>query len=85
MDIPPLDVQKKIASSITLSIPGPVDVGVRSNVTIVLVNGRVDDYAAYIGAGTDPDFVRKFGEKLSYAQACAFFPAMALEGARYRR
>jgi hypothetical protein len=78
-------VYPKILSSVKLSIPGPEEVSRRTDITAILVRGDVDDYAAYIGAGRDVEFVRKFGNKMSYAQAASFFPYLDLDEARYRK
>lgn len=74
-----------ILSSITLSIPGPEEVWRRTDITVILVRGAGDDYAGYIGAGRDMEFVRKFGNKITFLQACCFFPLMALREDRYRK
>lgn len=57
----------------------------RTDITVILVEGQVNDYAAYIGAGRNAQWVRKFGNKMTFAEACTFFPSMALEEARYRK
>jgi len=57
----------------------------RTDITVILVEGRVNDYAAYIGAGRDAQWVRKFGNKMTYQEACCFFPSMALEEEHYRK
>jgi hypothetical protein len=75
----------KISVAITLSVPGPEVIDRRTAFTVVLVRGAVGDYAAYIGAGYDREFVKMYGEKLTYDIAAAFFPSMALEEAHYRK
>src|SRR5687768_972484 len=72
-------VDPKILATVTLCIPGPEVVYRRTEITVVLVRGEVNDYAAYIGAGGDAEFVRRFGNKMSYAEAIGFFPSMVLE------
>jgi hypothetical protein len=52
-------------------------------VTVVLVGGAINDYAAYIGQG-EPWWVAKHGDKLSFAEACIHFPGGQLTRARYR-
>lgn len=49
--------------------------------TTVLVEGRIGDYAAYIGYG-DPEWVAKYGDKLSYIEARCQFPGIDEE--KYR-
>jgi hypothetical protein len=52
-------------------------------VRVVLVAGAVGDYAAYIGVGS-AEFVKRFGNKLSFEEACCHFPGGQLEKERYR-
>jgi hypothetical protein len=78
-------VDAKILSTVVLSIPGPESVLRRTDITVILVEGSVNDYAAYIGAGRDPDWVRKYGNKMTFGEACCFFPSMALQESRYRK
>ena len=49
--------------------------------TTVLVAGEIDDYAAYTGHG-DQDWVAKYGDKISFSEACCHFGA--LERKKYR-
>ena len=53
-----------------------------STILVVLVAGTIGDYAAYAGSGT-PEWVARYGVKLSYAEACVHFPNQ-LEPERYR-
>jgi hypothetical protein len=76
--------ERKILAAITLSVPGPQVIDRRTAFTVVLVRGAVGDYAAYIGAGHDQEFVRMYGDKLTYDKAVAFFPSMSLEEVHYR-
>lgn len=55
----------------------------RTGVIVVLVEGDIGDYAAYAGCG-DPEWVARFGDKISFAEACAHFPGGQLDEARYR-
>lgn len=50
-------------------------------ITALLVAGYADDYAVYVGHGTE-ERVRGNGRKLSYQQALMYFPD--LERAQYR-
>jgi hypothetical protein len=78
-------VDPKILSTVKLCIPGPGSVLRRTDIMVILVEGSVNDYAAYIGAGRDPDWVRKYGNKMTFGEACCFFPSMALQESRYRK
>lgn len=49
----------------------------------VLTRGEVNDYAAYIGIGSDPAWVADHGDKLSEQEARVHFPGLP-EGAVYR-
>mgnify|MGYP001559392618 FL=1 len=42
------------------------------SLTIVLVEGGIGDYAAYIGQG-NPDWVARSGQKLLFGDACRYF------------
>jgi hypothetical protein len=84
-DIPDEGQCGEILGSLTRCLPGPYSVAARTVVTIILVRGAVGDYAAYIGAGSDLEFVRRYGNKLVFAEACAIFPALALQEERYRK
>jgi len=53
------------------------------NVTVVLVQGNIGDYAAYIGQGK-ADWVAKYGNKLSFEEACIHFPGGQLKRELYR-
>jgi hypothetical protein len=57
----------------------------RIPVTAVLVAGEMDDYAAYIGIGseTQAQGIATFGDKLSFAEALLYFP-YRLDETRYR-
>lgn len=50
---------------------------------VVLVGGAVGDYAAYIGCGSI-EFVKQYGNKLRFEEACCHFPDGQLERERYR-
>lgn len=51
--------------------------------TVVLVAGDFEDYAAYAGQGSD-EWVGQHGVKLSFQEACVHFPAGQLDASRYR-
>ena len=50
---------------------------------VVLVAGEVGDYAAYVGHGP-PEWVARFGDKISFAEACCHFPGGQLKEELYR-
>ena len=52
-------------------------------ILVVLVAGEADDYAAYIGCGSE-GFVMRHGDKVSFAHATAHFPGGQLDESRYR-
>jgi hypothetical protein len=52
-------------------------------ITVVLVEGAIGDYAAYIGHGTK-DFIRSSGDKLSFREAQQHFPDIEKEKYRER-
>jgi hypothetical protein len=52
------------------------------DVTIVLVDGTNNDYAAYLGVGSDK-FIAERGNKLTFEEAKTFFPS--IEEEKYRR
>jgi len=52
-------------------------------IRVVLVAGRVGDYAAYAGRGT-PEWVARHGAKLAFEEACLHFPAGQLTREHYR-
>jgi hypothetical protein len=78
-------MEPKIISTVTLHIPGPESVWRHTDVTVILVRGEIDEYAAYIGAGCDIEFVRRYGNKMSFAEALSFFPSMVCEEKHYRK
>ena len=53
------------------------------NVTVVLVEGGNDDYAAYVGVGSD-DWIARHGDKLRFEEAIIHFP-IGLKEEKYRR
>ena len=55
----------------------------RCAVTVVLVAGDCEDYAAYAGQGSD-EWIAQHGLKLSFGEACVHFPAGQLDASRYR-
>ena len=52
-------------------------------IVVVLVEGDIRDYAAYIGHG-DPEWVARFGDKISFEEACVHFPGGQLKRELYR-
>ena len=65
------------------SYPGPSE-NERINVTTVLVLGDVGDYAAYTAASGNPQFCARYGDKISFEEACIHFPGGQLEKELYR-
>ena len=55
-------------------------------VTVVLVAGKIGDYAAYIGVGS-PEWIMRYGDKISYYEACIHFPIhhVGLQEDKYRK
>lgn len=51
--------------------------------TVVLVEGKIGDYAAYYGVGSN-EFVAQYGNKLSFEEACIHFPGNQLVKEKYR-
>ena len=49
----------------------------------VLVSGSIGDYAVYVGHGS-PEWVKQFGNKISFDEACCHFPGGQLEKGKYR-
>ena len=52
-------------------------------VTVVLVQGSINDYAAYIAATYSENWTKRHGNKISFQEACVHFPGRLQEG-RYR-
>ncbi len=55
----------------------------RQRITVVLVAGQIGDYAAYAGDGS-PEWIKRFGDKLSFEEACCHFPGGQLRKDKYR-
>ena len=53
------------------------------NVITVLVQGAINDYAAYSAGGRDTEWAKRYGGKISFKEACVHFPGLVKE--RYRR
>ena len=53
------------------------------NITVVLVEGSVGDYAAYYGVGNE-EYIKDHGNKLSFEEACIHFPGGQLDKEKYR-
>ena len=47
-------------------------------ITAVLVAGDIDDYAVYVGCGSD-NFVARTGHKISFKEAICHFPIGLVE------
>lgn len=56
----------------------------RCDLMAVLTLGDVNDYAAYIGIGGDPEWVAAHGDKLSVEEAHIHFPGLRGLNATYR-
>lgn len=54
------------------------------NIIVVLVSGRIGDYAAYIAAGDSIEWTMRHGDKISFEEACCHFPGGQLEREKYR-
>ena len=52
-------------------------------ISTVLVEGDIGDYAAYTGIGP-PDWVARHGNKVSFEEACVHFPGGQLKRELYR-
>jgi hypothetical protein len=52
------------------------------DVSVVLVAGSIGDYSAYAGQG-DPEWIARYGDKISFAEACCHFPGGQLKESRY--
>lgn len=61
----------------------PVQGGGEIKLLAVLVLGEVGDYACYAGYGT-PEWVARFGDKISFEHASAHFPGGQLKRELYR-
>ena len=49
----------------------------------VLVAGAIGDYACYVGNGS-PEWVARFGDKISFEEACCHFPGGQIKRECYR-
>jgi len=54
-----------------------------TEILAVLVAGEIGDYACYVGEGS-PEWVARFGEKISFSEACCHFPGGQLKKELYR-
>ena len=59
-------------------------VGGHQDVIVVLVQGSINDYAAYAAGGRDPEFAKRYGGKLSFIEACQHWPGGQLKEEQYR-
>ena len=60
-------------------------IGGHVDVITVLVQGSINDYAAYSAGGRDTDWAYRHGGKISFEEACVHFPHSQLTKERYRR
>ncbi len=60
-------------------------VGGHVDVITVLVQGAINDYAAYSAVGRDPEWAYRHGAKIGFEEACVHFPHGQLTEERYRR
>lgn len=60
-------------------------IGGRVDVIVVLVQGSINDYAAYVAVGRDLDFAKANGDKIAFEEACIHFPNNQLSEERYRK
>lgn len=69
----------------TYPVEGPGGAPMRPGYTVrvVLVEGGIGDYAAFVGAGA-PEWVARHGSKVSFDEACVHFPGGQLDRERYR-
>jgi hypothetical protein len=65
------------------SVPSQVAAEGYVDIVVVLVAGAIGDYAAYMGQGS-PEWVARFGNKISFEEACGHFPGGQLSRERYR-
>lgn len=63
--------------------PGLAMMGI--DITVVLVAGEIDDYAAYVGIGRDTAWIADHGDKISFEEACVHFPNGQLKREQYRK
>ena len=63
--------------------PSPSPFVDQVQITVVLVEGVIGDYAAYIGHGDDIKWIQAYGNKLSYQEAIGHFPD--LDAKKYRK
>ena len=73
------EVMSKILSVNRRSLPSPDGYG---EYLVVLVEGDIGDYAAYYAGGNDPEWAARYGNKISFEEACCHF--MPLSRERYR-
>lgn len=71
----------KVVDTRELHIPSQTFPTGQITVRIILTEGKVNDYAAYIGHGTR-GFVKDLGNKISQQEAEFFFPQIS--GQKYR-
>ena len=63
----------------------PSKSGLGVTVIVVLVQGAINDYAAYAAATSDEEWAKRNGDKVSFEEACVHFPGGQLHDERYRR
>jgi hypothetical protein len=77
-----MSVDPKIINVNTRTYPNMNDMNEGVTVHAVLVAGDIGDYACYVGSGS-PEWVARFGDKISFKEATCHFP-VGLEEGRYR-
>ena len=55
----------------------------RLDISILLVEGNIADYAAYVGQGS-PEWIAAHGDKISFKEAVVNFPGGQLKEDKYR-
>jgi hypothetical protein len=58
----------------------------RVPITVVLVEGDIGDYSAYVGGGPKEavEWIARYGDKISFEEACVHFPGGQLKRELYR-
>lgn len=55
-----------------------------TDIVVALVEGDIEDYAAYIAIGRDETWAAQHGNKLRFEEACCHFPGGQLVREKYR-
>ena len=69
----------KILSTNIRYYPGPTAEDRSIPTMAVLIAGEIEDYAVYVGHSTDPEFVARSGDKISFQEASAQFSGLKRE------